>query len=171
MVRRPFGAKFCTEANHLLTGDTIVCDWNNARQGVCVPVYGILYDGDVFEFFWFDGGTKPFLFHRGLAKDPPTGLRAFRLPATATSSPCIHALRPIYEIVFDLLPGGYISNLAAYHSHCVSKSANEGQPRKSLDKGNRLLVLLSRRWTSSEMRGKSAGFNSSMRPMRLFKRR
>jgi hypothetical protein len=54
MVRPLFGKISLT--NHLR--DT-AGDWNNAQDGVRVPVYGILCDGDVFEFFRFDGSTKP----------------------------------------------------------------------------------------------------------------
>ncbi|KAF8499558.1 hypothetical protein F5888DRAFT_1683227, partial [Russula emetica] len=41
------------------------CDWINARMGFRAPIYGILSDGDEFEFFLFDGTTEPFSFKRG----------------------------------------------------------------------------------------------------------
>jgi hypothetical protein len=90
----------------------------------------------VFEFFWFDGSTKPFSFYRGCdSKDPPARRRVFRLPEeTVDPRPFIHALRLICEIIFDLLLRGYISSLKACHHRSVRKSAKEGQPRKSLDK-------------------------------------
>jgi hypothetical protein len=102
------------------------------RQGFRVPVYDILCDKDVFELFLFDGtGTtaEPFSLERGLGtNDPPTRLRPFRLPDpadTLTTRPFIGALRPICEIIFDLLLSGYVSSLKAYHNRSV-KSAREG---------------------------------------------
>jgi hypothetical protein len=95
-------------------------------------VYGILCDGDAFEFFVFDAATEPFSFKRGLRPtDPPTDLlRAFQLPylaSTSTTRPFIDALRPICEIIFDLLLSGYVSSLEAYHNRSVNKSARGGQ--------------------------------------------
>ncbi|KAN0115875.1 hypothetical protein V8E52_006415 [Russula decolorans] len=105
--------------------------------GFRVPVYGIQCDGDVFEFFLFNGTTKPFSFKHGLGpNDPPTCRRPFRLldPAdTLTTRPFIDALCPICKIIFDLLLSGYVSSLKAYHNHSVNKSTREGQPRKSVE--------------------------------------
>lgn len=53
-----------------------------------------------------------------------------------TTRPFIDALRPICEIIFDLLLSGYISSLKTYlpYNHSVNKSTRAGQPRQSLDK-------------------------------------
>lgn len=111
------------------------CCWNNARQGLRVPVFGILCDGNVFQFFLFDGCTRPFSFIRGtLPGDSPTLRRGFKLDdfTTAESSrPFIRALRQICEIIFDLLLQSYISSLDAYRNRSVGKGKKEGRPRKS----------------------------------------
>jgi hypothetical protein len=103
-----------------------------------VPVYGILCDGSTFEFFLFDGSTKPYSFSRGcLPGDPPIFRNGFRLEdfaKTETPRPFILTLRPICEIIFDLLLRGYISSLNAYRSRSSRKSEKERKPRKSLDK-------------------------------------
>jgi len=105
------------------------------HHGFRVLVYGILCDGDIFEFFLFDGTTEPFSFQRGVGLNAPT--RRFRIPDPAdtwTTRPFIHALRPICEIIFDLLLSAYVSSLKAYHNRAVIKNTRAGQLRKSLDK-------------------------------------
>jgi hypothetical protein len=122
----------------LIIFDTIASNWINTQQGYRVPVYGILCDGDIFEFFLFDGTTEPFAFKRGLGlNDPLTLRRPFRLPDpedTLTTRPFIDALRPICEITFDLLLSGYVSSLKAYLDRSVNQSAIGGRPRKNVDK-------------------------------------
>jgi hypothetical protein len=103
-----------------------------------VPVYGILCDGDVFEFFWFDGSTKPPSFYHGCDLTVPrTRLHLPDFTQTATPRSFIDALRPICEIIFDLMLRGYISSLEAYHNRSVKNSAKEGKLRQSLDKWER----------------------------------
>jgi hypothetical protein len=94
-----------------------------------IPVYGILCGdssgGSVFEFFLFDGTTNPYSFKYGLG---PDNSQCFQLPDpggitnTNPARPFIHALRPICEIIFDLLLSGYVSSLKAYHNYSVDKS-------------------------------------------------
>jgi hypothetical protein len=104
-----------------------------------VPVYGILCDGYIFEFFLFKGDTTlgntgPFSFKRG-SRPNSQALRPFQLPNPAdlpTTRPFIDALRPICEVVFDLLMSSYVSSLKIYHSSRIM-SANEHQPKKGLD--------------------------------------
>jgi hypothetical protein len=103
-------------------------------------VYGILCDGDVFEFFLFDGSTKPPLFYHGCDRTVPrTRLQLPDFTQTATPRPFIDALRPICEIIFDLMLAGYISSLEAYHNRSINNSAKEGKPRQSLDKWDRAI--------------------------------
>jgi hypothetical protein len=135
MVRRRFDLEFWID---IQTFVETACDWNNTRLNFAVPVYGILCDGSTFEFFLFDGSTKPYSFSRGcLSGDPPifrNGLRLEDFTKTETPRPFIHTLRPICEITFDLLLRGYISSLNAYHSRSSKRSEKEQKPRKSLDK-------------------------------------
>lgn len=105
-----------------------------------MPVYGILCDGDVFEFFWFDGSTKPASFYHGCDSTVPrTRLLLPDFTQTGTHRPFIDALRPICEIVFDLMLRGYISSLEAYHNRSVKNSAKEGKTSQSLDKWGRAI--------------------------------
>ena len=100
-----------------------------------MPVYGILCDGDVFEFFWFDGSTKPPSFYHGCNSTVPrTRLQLPDFTQTGTPRPFIDALRPTCEIIFNLMLRGYCSSLEAYYKRSMKKSANEGEPRQSPDK-------------------------------------
>ncbi|KAF8235462.1 hypothetical protein L208DRAFT_1422392 [Tricholoma matsutake] len=45
------------------------CDYSNACLGFnSFPIYGFLSDRTLFEFFWFDGSTKPPTFTQGVCK-------------------------------------------------------------------------------------------------------
>jgi hypothetical protein len=48
--------------------------------------------------------------------------------------PFLEALRPICEIIFDIMLTGYVSSLEVYHNRSEQKSAKEGKPRPSLVK-------------------------------------
>lgn len=116
----------------LITFSYIACDWNNRKRDFCVPIYGILCDGYTFEFFLFDGSTKPFSFKRGLvgSDDPPTSWRPLQLSKlefTSTTRPFVNSLRPICEVIFDLLLRGYVSSMKVYQNHSMNKSTREGQ--------------------------------------------
>ena len=119
-----------------LNDPIIAYDWNNARQNLRVPIYGILCDGDALEFFLFNGTTKSFSFKHGLGPNVDSiHPHRFQLPNpadTSTTCPFIDALRPICEIIFDLLLSGYISSLKAYHNHSISNSARNSQLRKEV---------------------------------------
>ncbi|KAH9050461.1 hypothetical protein EDB84DRAFT_1449087 [Lactarius hengduanensis] len=47
------------------------CDWNNAQVDLSVPIYGILCDGSRFQFFTFDGSTKPYKVSMGVVRGSP----------------------------------------------------------------------------------------------------
>ena len=105
-----------------------------------MPVYGILCDGDVFEFFQFDGSTKPPSFYHGCDSTVPrTRLQLPDFTQTGTPRPFLDALRPICEIIFDLMLRAYSSSLEAYHNRSAKNSAKEGKPRPSLDKWERAI--------------------------------
>lgn len=109
-------------------------DWNNAQDGVRVPVYGILCDGDVFEFFRFDGSPEPPSFSHGCYG--PTSRTRLVLPdvTDTVTRPFLEALRPICEIIFDIMLTGYASSLEIYHNRSERKGVQEGQQRPSLVK-------------------------------------
>jgi len=123
------------------------CDWNNARRGLYVPLYGTLCDGTLFQFFMFDGNNKPYLFSRGtLRGDPPVVRRGFQLDdhtAAETPRPFIRTLRPICELIFDLLLTSYISSLNAYHNRSIGTGQKVRKPRKSTAEWEQALALAS----------------------------
>ncbi|KAF8219873.1 hypothetical protein L208DRAFT_1337115 [Tricholoma matsutake] len=118
------------------------CHWNNTRRGLHVPVYGILCDGTLFQFFLFDGNIQPYSFSHGiLHEDTPAVQRGFQLNDPETPRPFIRALCWICELIFDLMLASYISSLNAYHNHSVSMAKKEGKPRKSTGEWERALAL------------------------------
>ena len=104
-------------------------------MGFHLPVYGILSDGNTFEFFRFDGTAEPYTCKYGIGpNDPPTCWQPFRLPGpgeTLTTQPFIDALRPICEVIFDLLLSGYVSSLKVQHDHFIIKKARKGQLKRN----------------------------------------
>ena len=123
----------------------VACYWNNAHRGLRVPVYGILSDGNCFQFFLFDGNHKPYSFRRGaLLGDPPAFWYGFQLQdhaKTETPGPFIHAMRQICEIIFDLLLTSYISSLKAYHDRSIRMGERQGMPRESTGEWEQALAL------------------------------
>ena len=65
---------------------------------------------------------------------PRTHMHLPDFTQTAIPRLFVNALRPICEIVFDLMLNGYISSLKAYHNRSVENSIKEVKPRKSLDR-------------------------------------
>ncbi|KAF8347429.1 hypothetical protein F5887DRAFT_1172624 [Amanita rubescens] len=105
------------------------CCWNNTRQGLRVPVFGILCDGEAFQFFFlFDGCTKPFSFSRGTLPGVGQGFTLDDFTQAKSSQPFMRDLRQICEIMFDLLLQSYISSLDAYYQNCfVGNGKEEGR--------------------------------------------
>ncbi|KAF7980737.1 hypothetical protein HWV62_36755 [Athelia sp. TMB] len=106
-------------------------DRESARKGLRVPVRGILCDGDAFEVFSFDGSTTPPSFSRGRDADLRSVLQ---IPMGAPPRDFIGALRPICEVVFDVLLGGYVASAEAYRRREAERTANDGQANPSSDK-------------------------------------
>jgi hypothetical protein len=109
------------------------CDWNNTRFNVSIPIYGILCDGSSFQFFTFDGSTKPYKFSMGVVPGSrfrfAGGLPLVDFSSEPTARSFIHSLRPICETVFNLLLVGYIASLKMFRD----RSASRPGQRKSLD--------------------------------------
>ena len=143
MVRHPFNNKFSLSLTYIYP---IACSWNNEQEGLPVPVFGILCDGESFQFFLFDGSSTPFSFTRGSLKDSPTFQQIFKLDdfiATRSSGPFIRNLRQICEITFDLLLQSYILSLEAYRNRSVNKAERQGGPRKSTEEWDEAVFLAS----------------------------
>ncbi|KIL59239.1 hypothetical protein M378DRAFT_1068410 [Amanita muscaria Koide BX008] len=106
------------------------CDWNNLRFDVSIPIYSILCDGSSFQFFTFDGSTKPYKFSMGIVPGSrfrvSAGLSLVDFTSEPTARSFIHSLRPICETVFNLLLVGYIASLKMFRDRSASR-------RKSLD--------------------------------------
>ncbi|KAF8808065.1 hypothetical protein BYT27DRAFT_7097515 [Phlegmacium glaucopus] len=118
------------------------CHWNNVHRGLHIPVYGILCDGSHFQFFLFDGNNKPYSFSRGiLHTDPPAVRRGFQLNDPENPKSFICALRPICEVIFDVMLTSYISSLNAYHNHSISMAKKEEKPPKSMGGWEKPLTL------------------------------
>jgi len=91
--------------------------------------------GGAFEFFCFDGSTNPPSFsHRRDPTVPRVRLLLPEFTQAETTRSFLNALRPICEIIFDLMLNGYISSLKAYDHYHAENSARQGKPRESLDK-------------------------------------
>ncbi|KAI9441421.1 hypothetical protein H4582DRAFT_2110330 [Lactarius indigo] len=107
-----------------------VCDWNNTRADLNIPVYGILRDRASFLFFLFDGIFKPYTFMMGVVPGSRfRGLKSVDFSSEPTTRLFIHTLRPICETMFNLLLCAYITSLKAFRDRSTSQ---HGQ-RKSLD--------------------------------------
>ena len=79
----------------------------------------------MFQFFLFDGSTKPFSFSRGTLPGDPRD-RFTLNDSTVAESSQLGTLRQTCEIIFDLLLQSYISSLDAYQSRSVGKVKKEG---------------------------------------------
>lgn len=103
------------------------CDFNNRQDDISMPIYGMLCDGIIFQFFSFDGNTRPYKFSIGL--DPSTQFKVIPLHDFSfqpTSHAFICGLRSICEIVFNLLLLTYIASLKAFMP-CEGVAPQSGQ--------------------------------------------
>jgi hypothetical protein len=86
MVSHSFDGKFHIDIKPFNTA----CDWTNEKQNIHSPIYGILCDGESFEFFMFDGSTKPYSFSRGcFPGDPPAWRRGLRISDFTLADTCL----------------------------------------------------------------------------------
>lgn len=92
----------------------------NNRKNHHAPLYAILHDGYKFDFFVFDGQTKPPKFSRGLFLTPDgSKTDNLWLPFYEKSRRVqfIKALRPICEHFYAILLRGYIAGLGLYSAN------------------------------------------------------
>jgi hypothetical protein len=98
------------------------CDWDNAQKDLSVAIYGILCDGSCFQFFAFDGSTKPYKFSIGLKRGSRFRLNeGLPLVDYPTAHHLIHNLRPICETVFHLLLEAYTASLKAFRNRWLNE--------------------------------------------------
>src|ERR1700722_8456905 len=118
----------------IYSSGSTACDWNNTTQGYDVPIVGILCHGTSFEFFSFNGSKSP-KFTRGcLPGDPKKFRRGLRLADFTLDGPgaFMADLRPICEIIFDLLVGAYISSLTAFRDRSQRRGNRERKWEEAL---------------------------------------
>jgi hypothetical protein len=107
------------------------CNFNNRQRDINIPIYGILCDGSAFWFVSFDGNSKPCKLSMG--RDPRTQRQVIAFhdfSFQSTAHDFIHSLRPICEIVFNLLLLSYIASLKVWVP-CEDAPSQPGQERIS----------------------------------------
>lgn len=97
-------------------------DYANHQVGFgSYPIRGILCNGTSFEFFSFDGSTKPPTFSKGVfSRMTPSGITLsksvdFANLQSNSATEFILSLRPICETIFAFLHGYEVGLLAYYH--------------------------------------------------------
>ncbi|KAH9065933.1 hypothetical protein EDB87DRAFT_908528 [Lactarius vividus] len=98
------------------------CDWNNAEADLSVPIYGILCNGNKFQFFTFNGRTKPHKVSMGVVWDRGSPflrllrriLRLVDFSWEPIACAFFHSLRLICETVFNFFLLAYIASLKAF---------------------------------------------------------
>ncbi|KAF8238350.1 hypothetical protein L208DRAFT_1421318 [Tricholoma matsutake] len=126
-------AQVIAESNVILA-----CDYSNAHLGFdSFPIHGILTDGTSFEFFQFDGSTKPPTFAQGVRKAKMNqGICSFNtltIPRLEgiDASKFILNLRPATEFIFWVILQAYISGIDAYLQRSTRKAKAEKKPCES----------------------------------------
>ena len=107
-----------------------------------MPTYGILFGGDIFQFFIFDGGTKPYKFSIGVVPGTQNHVDSkFKgLPLFAFSSTSLDAfehalildLRPICETIFNFFLVTYVATLKVIRDSCARRGPRETFGTQSL---------------------------------------
>lgn len=86
-----------------------------------------------FEFFSFDGSTRPPVFSRGVTiLSDGTSASSISLPTyeSSTRRDYINGLRPVCEYFYAMLLDGYRVGLEAYHDLSVRRAAVAGRERE-----------------------------------------
>lgn len=106
-----------------------------------MPIYGVLFGGDIFQFFIFDGSTKHHKFSMGVVPGTPNHVDStFKgLPLFAFSSKSLDAfehslilgLRPICETIFNFFLVTYVATLKLFrdlYARCGRDSETQSLP-------------------------------------------
>lgn len=128
------GVEECLNAIAQMIAECDACDWNNVQLDVGMPIYGILCNGNSFQFFAFDSSTKPYKFSAGVVQGGhfqiTGGLPLVDSSSEPTARSFIHSLRPICETIFNLLLVTYIASLKMFRD--MSQAASQPGLRKCL---------------------------------------
>jgi hypothetical protein len=88
-----------------------------------MPIYGILYTGYRFQFFIFDGSTKPYKFRKGVVAGNRAqtleGLPLLDFSSKPTADFFLLQLCPICETIFNFFLVTYITTLKAFRDVCA----------------------------------------------------
>lgn len=108
-----------------------MCHFINSQDDLCCPVYAVLCDGSIFEFFRFDREDTP-----QIAK----GVTGFGLPIERLHVP-IFGIDPTNEFlvnarracetIFSLLLLGYKQALQAYYNRFMKRAKQRGEQQQS----------------------------------------
>jgi hypothetical protein len=97
---------------------SIACHWNNSRINFSIPIHAILFDGYTYQFFTFDGRTKPYTFSMGLVPGSAfsiwEGLALGDLLSNPTGYPWPAILRPICDTIFNVFLVVYCASSRAF---------------------------------------------------------
>ncbi|KAH9068513.1 hypothetical protein EDB83DRAFT_2586991, partial [Lactarius deliciosus] len=115
------GVEECLNAIAQVIAECDACDWNNMQLDVGMPIYGILCNGNSFQFFAFDSSTKPYKFSAGAVQG--RGLPLVDSSSEPTARSFIHSLCPICETIFNLLLVTYIASLKMFRD--MSQAASQ----------------------------------------------
>ncbi|KAH9041726.1 hypothetical protein EDB85DRAFT_2139823 [Lactarius pseudohatsudake] len=128
------GVEECLNAIAQMIAECDACDWNNMQVDVGMPIYGILCNGNSFQFFAFDSSTKPYKFSAGVVQGShfriTGGLPLVNSSSEPNARSFIHSLRPICETIFNLLLVTYIASLKTFRD--MSQAATQPGLRKCL---------------------------------------
>ena len=108
------------------------CNQDNSQRVVSMPIYSILYDGNSFRFFIFDGSTKPYKFSRGIFPTSESrfeiheGLPLVDFSSEATAHSFVINLRPICEVIFNIFLVTYVAALKMYRDRSVAHPSQRG---------------------------------------------
>jgi len=101
-----------------------------------MPIYGILYGGNSFQFFIFDGSTKPYKFSMGIVpgnhSQTKEGLPLFPFSSKSTAHSFILGLRPICETIFNFFLVTYVATLKVFRDLWAQRGPRERFGTQSL---------------------------------------
>lgn len=108
-----------------------VCHFINSQNDLRCPVYAILCDGSVFEFFRFDREETPQIARgRTESKFPVQRLHVPAFGIDSTSEFLVNARR-VCEIIFYILLLGYKQALEAYYNRFMKRAKKSGEQQTS----------------------------------------
>jgi hypothetical protein len=120
------------------SNNSTACDYANGRAGFgSSPIHCVLFHGSCFEFFRFDGSSKPPTLSRGvftrtskLRTDEVDTLQLVNFGST-TRAGFIASLRPICETLFFCLLQGYKDGMETFYQRSLAMARDENEPRQS----------------------------------------